>query len=73
MPACEYRPNRLYRAVRLPGCGGAIPKVHSLLEATREAAVVVVGAHGHPHRIGPRPGPVTAVLLHHSHCPVAIV
>ncbi|MFF4733054.1 universal stress protein [Streptomyces mirabilis] len=48
-------------------------RVHSLLEATREAAVVVVGAHGHPHCIGPRPGPVTAALLHHSHCPVAIV
>ncbi|MFD7476474.1 universal stress protein [Streptomyces sp. NPDC059837] len=48
-------------------------RVHSLLEATREAAVVVVGAHGHLHRIGPRPGPVTAALLHHSHCPVAIV
>ncbi|WP_327426091.1 universal stress protein [Streptomyces sp. NBC_01236] len=48
-------------------------RVHSLLEATREAAVVVVGAHGHSHRIGPRPGPVTAALLHHSHCPVAIV
>ncbi|WP_329530899.1 universal stress protein [Streptomyces sp. NBC_01450] len=48
-------------------------RVHSLLEATREAAVVVVGAHGHPHRIGPQPGQVTAALLHHSHCPVAIV
>jgi nucleotide-binding universal stress UspA family protein len=48
-------------------------RVHSLLEATREAAVVVVGAHGHPHHIGPRPGPVTTALLHHSHCPVVIV
>ncbi|MCT9108602.1 universal stress protein [Streptomyces mirabilis] len=48
-------------------------RVHSLLEATREAAVVVVGAHGHSHRIGPQPGPVTTALLHHSHCPVAIV
>ncbi|MFE2705007.1 universal stress protein [Streptomyces mirabilis] len=48
-------------------------RVHSLLEATREAAVVVVGTHGHAHRIGPQPGPVTTALLHHSHCPVAIV
>lgn len=48
-------------------------RVHSLLEATREAAVVVVGAHGHSHRVGPQPGPVTTALLHHSHCPVAIV
>ncbi|MFE2569557.1 universal stress protein [Streptomyces mirabilis] len=46
-------------------------RVHSLPEATREAAVV--GAHGHPHRIGPRAGPVTTALLHHSSCPVAIV
>ncbi|WP_405885405.1 universal stress protein [Streptomyces sp. NBC_01136] len=48
-------------------------RMHALLEATREAAVVVVGAHGHPHRIGPQPGPVAIALLHHSHCPVAIV
>ncbi|MGW1503263.1 universal stress protein [Streptomyces mirabilis] len=48
-------------------------RVHSLLEATREAAVVVVRTHGHAHRIGPQPGPVTTALLHHSHCPVAIV
>jgi nucleotide-binding universal stress UspA family protein len=48
-------------------------RVHSLLEATREAAVVVVGAHGHAYRFGPQPGLVTTALLHHSHCPVAIV
>ncbi|MGW7543205.1 universal stress protein [Streptomyces sp. NPDC054770] len=46
---------------------------HALLEATREAAVVVIGAHrrtGHP---GPHLGPVAYTLLHRSHCPVVLV
>jgi len=42
---------------------------HALVEATREAAVVVVGAHRH----GARPGPVVHTLLHRSHCPVIVV
>ncbi|MFD9043357.1 universal stress protein [Streptomyces bottropensis] len=44
----------------------------SLLEATREAAVVVIGAH---RRNGPgaRLGPVAHTLLHRSHCPVVVV
>ncbi|WP_192583131.1 universal stress protein [Streptomyces albicerus] len=46
---------------------------HALLEATREAAVVVIGAHHRPNRLGPQLGPVTHALLHHSHCPVVVV
>ncbi|WP_416981915.1 universal stress protein [Streptomyces sp. T028] len=44
-----------------------------LLAATREAAVVVVGAHRRTGALGPRPGPLTHTLLHHAHCPVAVV
>jgi nucleotide-binding universal stress UspA family protein len=46
---------------------------HALLEATREADVVVIAAHRRPGRLGPQPGSVTHALLHHSHCPVVIV
>ncbi|ELS54706.1 universal stress protein [Streptomyces viridochromogenes] len=41
---------------------------HALVEATRQAAVVVIGSHR-----GARPGLVAHVLLHHSHCPVVVV
>jgi len=46
---------------------------HALLEATGEAAVVVIGAHRRGGRLGPRLGPVAHTLLHRSHCPVLIV
>ncbi|MFF4255195.1 universal stress protein [Streptomyces sp. NPDC001663] len=46
---------------------------HALLEATRDAAVVVIGAHRRTDRHGPRPGPVAHTLLHRSHCPVVVV
>ena len=46
---------------------------HALLEATREAGVVVIGAHRRPDRLGPRLGPVAHTLLHRSHCPVVLV
>lgn len=45
----------------------------TLLEATCDAAVVVVSAHRGPHRLGRQLGPVTHALLNHSHCPVAVV
>ncbi|WP_329326621.1 universal stress protein [Streptomyces sp. NBC_01689] len=48
-------------------------RMRALLEATRDAAVVVVGSGSHSHRIGPWPGPLAAFLLHHSHCPVTVV
>ncbi|KOU58112.1 stress-inducible protein [Streptomyces sp. MMG1533] len=46
---------------------------HALLEATREAAVVVIGAHRRTSRLGPQLGPVAHTLLHRSHCPVLVV
>ncbi|MDX3760832.1 universal stress protein [Streptomyces sp. AK02-04a] len=45
----------------------------ALLEATRESAVVVVGAHRRTHGLGPRLGPVAHTLLHRSHCPVVVM
>ncbi|MFJ1608608.1 universal stress protein [Streptomyces sp. NPDC088253] len=44
-----------------------------LLEATREAAVVVVGACREPHRLGRQLSTVTHAVLNHSHCPVVVV
>lgn len=50
---------------------------HALVEATRDAVVVVVGSHRGSHRRGTphggHPGPVTHALLHGAHCPVVIV
>ncbi|MFJ6391087.1 universal stress protein [Streptomyces sp. NPDC091972] len=46
---------------------------HALLEATRHAGLVVVGAHRHGHRAEPRLDTVGRTLLHRSHCPVAVV
>ncbi|MFI6335741.1 universal stress protein [Streptomyces sp. NPDC050535] len=45
----------------------------ALLKATCDAAVVIVGARRGPHRLGRQLGPVTHVLLNHSHCPVVVV
>ncbi|MFF4550090.1 universal stress protein [Streptomyces sp. NPDC001406] len=45
----------------------------ALLEATREAGVVVIGAHRRADHLGPRLGPVVRTLLHRSHCPVVVV
>lgn len=41
----------------------------ALLEATRDSAVVVIGAHRRRGRLGP----VAHALLHRSHCPVVLV
>jgi nucleotide-binding universal stress UspA family protein len=46
---------------------------HALLEATREAGMVVIGACRRPGRLGPGLGPVARTLLHRSHCPVVLV
>ncbi|MGC9543485.1 universal stress protein [Streptomyces sp. UG1] len=45
----------------------------ALLDAARESAVVVIGAHRRTSRIGPQLGPVAHTLLHGSHCPVVLV
>ncbi|GHF34553.1 MULTISPECIES: universal stress protein [Streptomyces] len=46
---------------------------HALTEASRTADVVVVSAHRRARRLGLQLGPVTHTLLHHAHCPVALV
>jgi len=45
----------------------------ALLEATRQAAVVVIGAHRRKGHVGLHLGPVAHTLLHRSHCPVVLV
>ncbi|MDW4908641.1 universal stress protein [Streptomyces sp. ADMS] len=45
----------------------------ALLEATREAGIVVIGAHRRTSRSGPQPGQVAHTLVNHSHCPVVVV
>ncbi|MGW3652883.1 universal stress protein [Streptomyces sp. NPDC000878] len=44
-----------------------------LLAATREAAVVVIGARRGTNVLGPRLGPVAHTLLHRAHCAVVVV
>ncbi|WP_199790248.1 universal stress protein [Streptomyces canus] len=46
---------------------------HALLEATREAGLVVIGARRHGRGAEPRLGAVGHTLLHRSHCPVVVV
>ncbi|MEU1202312.1 universal stress protein [Streptomyces sp. NPDC005813] len=46
---------------------------HALVEATRGAAVVVIGSRRPGGRHGARLGPVAHALLHRSHCPVLLV
>ncbi|WP_372404376.1 universal stress protein [Streptomyces luteireticuli] len=45
----------------------------ALTEASRRADVVVLAGHRHGHPFGRQLGPVTHTLLHHAHCPVALV
>ncbi|MEU4874479.1 universal stress protein [Streptomyces sp. NPDC021608] len=44
-----------------------------LLEATREAAVAVIGVRRRTSVFGPRLGPVAHLLLQRSHCPLVLV
>jgi nucleotide-binding universal stress UspA family protein len=50
--------------------GGA---THALLDATHDAALVVVATHRRTGARNPRTGPVTRALLQGSHCPVILV
>jgi nucleotide-binding universal stress UspA family protein len=45
----------------------------ALVEASRAAQLVVVGAKGNARHSGPRLGTTTEQLLHHVHCPIMIV
>ncbi|MYS22034.1 universal stress protein [Streptomyces sp. SID4948] len=54
------------RSVRSTPC-------RALIEATADAAMVVVGAQLRRGWTGPELGPVTLALLRHAHCPVVVV
>ncbi|MEU6848935.1 universal stress protein [Actinacidiphila alni] len=54
------------RSVRSTPC-------RALIAATSGAQLVVIAAHRRTHRPGIQLGPVTEALLHHAHCPVAVV
>jgi nucleotide-binding universal stress UspA family protein len=59
-------------AVRVDAVPG--PAAAALVEASRAADVVVIGAHRRDGRpLGMRLGPVTHAVLHHAHCPVVLV
>jgi nucleotide-binding universal stress UspA family protein len=45
----------------------------ALIDASAGAALLVVGAERKPHHLGLPLGPVTQRVLHHAHCPVAVV
>ncbi|MFE9650317.1 universal stress protein [Streptomyces sp. NPDC006365] len=44
-----------------------------LVHASSGAGLIVVGRRRHERRVGPHAGPVTHALVHHAHCPVAVV
>jgi nucleotide-binding universal stress UspA family protein len=44
-----------------------------LRDRTATADLLVLGAHRRHHRLGLQLGPTAHALLHHSHCPVALV
>jgi nucleotide-binding universal stress UspA family protein len=46
---------------------------HALVEATRDASVVVIGSRRPGGRHSGHLSPVVHTLLHHSHCPVVLV
>ncbi|MEV5508775.1 universal stress protein [Streptomyces orinoci] len=53
----------------------AVPEspVWALLEASREADVMVVAPHRRTRALGLQLGPVVHALLHHAQCPVVLV
>ena len=50
--------------------GGAVP---TLIDLSKEAKMVVVGCHGRTGRHRRLLGSVSTGLIHHAHCPVAVI
>ncbi|CCK32488.1 stress-inducible protein [Streptomyces davaonensis JCM 4913] len=44
-----------------------------LLDAARDAGLLIVGRRIRPVRVGAHTGPVAHAVMHHVHCPVAVV
>lgn len=45
----------------------------ALVEASRDAGLVVLGRHRSPHHLGPRLGHAPIALLHHAHAPLLVL
>ncbi|APU14167.1 MULTISPECIES: universal stress protein [Actinoalloteichus] len=49
------------------------PPATVLLEAARDAAVLVLGSHGHGRAYASLVGSVSAACIRHAHCPVIVI
>ncbi|MGV9452483.1 universal stress protein [Streptomyces sp. NPDC003635] len=62
-----------YPAVRVEALVGEGRPAQGLLDAARDAGLLVVGRKVRPARIGTHTGPVAHAVMHHVRCPVAVV